>query len=66
MELEKNMSRGDQFALKREARLLIGIPADTISSEADIALQCAIDMGYRTPDAIAMMARKLMQLPDHQ
>lgn len=43
-----------------QAKHLLGIPLDQPSLEVGAAISCAFDMGYRTPTAIAEMARKLI------
>lgn len=55
------VSKLSNDALKREARLALGVPDNTISTETDIALQCAIDMGFRDPHSVAEMARKFLK-----
>jgi hypothetical protein len=45
------------------AKRLMGIPDGQPSLEAGTAISCAFDMGYRTSDGIARMARKLMAGP---
>lgn len=46
-----------------EVHALIGLRPEDISSEAGTAINCAWDMGYRKPEDIAAMARKLMDIP---
>lgn len=42
---------------------LLGFKLGDISSDAATAINCAFDMGYRTPEGIANMARKLLTPP---
>lgn len=43
-----------------KAKFLLGVPLERPSLEIGAAISCAFDMGYRTPERIAEMARKLI------
>jgi hypothetical protein len=59
------MRRKDRIdqATYDKAKLLMGVPLDQPSLEIGTAISCAFDMGYRSPESLARMARKLIAGP---
>ena len=60
LEARSSMDYAEKEQLRLKAKMLLGIPAEQINADAATAIQCAMDMGYRTAGGIAEMARKMM------
>lgn len=45
------------------AYALVGVKPGELSSDVARAVECAFDMGYRKPESIAEMARKMLDIP---
>ena len=58
-----DLSRRIDVETYNKVHALIGLRPEDISSDAGTAINCAWDMGYRRPDDIAAMARRLMDIP---
>lgn len=57
------MTRSERYALQQHAYRLLGFKEGEFDGSAMTAVNCAIEMGYRNPDAVASMARKLFDGP---
>lgn len=49
--------------LMREVMMLLGFKPGQHNNEASSSIACAYDMGYRRPDDLAAMARKMLFPP---
>ena len=57
------MTKSERYALQQDAYRLLGFNEGEFCGDVMVAVNCAIDMGYRTPGGVATMARKLYDGP---
>lgn len=60
------MTKSERYELQQTAYRLLGFKEGEFCGDAMIAINCAVDMGYRDADAVAAMARKLFDGPIQQ